>query len=126
MKKICMVICFCCLSCSLFAQTAVIDKIYNRQKELFQLEWQDNYYDTVYSLIKAEIQQSDGFAKAIWHSYMAGFLQDYYNANQYKIVSITPVNVPAESLPFDQWDIRTIVSRTVEILPETSMPVTNG
>ena len=114
MKKICMVICFCCLSCSLFAQTAVIDKIYNRQKELFQLEWQDNYYDTVYSLIKAEIQQSDGFAKAIWHSYMAGFLQDYYNANQYKIVSITPVNVPAESLPFDQWDIRTIVSRTVE------------
>lgn len=114
MKKICMVICFCCLSCSLFAQTAVIDKIYNRQKELFQLEWQDNYYDTVYSLIKAEIQQSDGFAKAIWHSYMAGFLQDYYNANQYKIVSVTPVNVPAESLPFDQWDIRTIVSRTVE------------
>ncbi|MBO4580822.1 MAG: hypothetical protein J5701_00860 [Bacteroidales bacterium] len=114
MKKIYIALCVVLSGCQIFAQQTDIDKIYNRQKELLNLEWQDNYYDTVYSLIAAEIKQSDGFAKAIWHSYMAGFLQDYYNANQYKIVSITPVNVPAESLPFDQWDIRTIVSRTVE------------
>ncbi len=114
MKKIYIALCVVLSGCQIFAQQTDIDKIYNRQKELLNLEWQDNYYDTVYSLIAAEIKQSDGFAKAIWHSYMASFLQDYYNANQYKIVSITPVNVPAESLPFDQWDIRTIVSRTVE------------
>ena len=74
----------------------------------------DNGFDSVYQAITAQIaQQQDNPANlAVWHSCMAGLLENYYHSNRYRILDRTPVD---GELPADPnvWDIQTLVKQIV-------------
>lgn len=74
----------------------------------------DNGFDSVYQAITAQIaqQQNNPANLAVWHSCMAGLLENYYHSNRYRILDRTPVE---GELPADPnvWDIQTLVKQIV-------------
>lgn len=96
----------------LHAQISSDSTICKKQTALRNLEWQDNYYDSVYMLIQQEINSApDACEKAIWNSYMAEFLYTYYTSNQYKIISVS--HTTDTHLPLSQWDVQTLVEHII-------------
>ena len=78
-----------------------------------QLMRLDNGYDTVYQEIYYQIKQQYNPAnRAIWHSCMAQFLNNYYQENRWRILERTPVE---GGIPDDLklWDIQTLVKQIV-------------
>ena len=65
---------------------------------------EDDYYDTAYSVIQAQIKatKKDVPNNAIWHSFMAEFLSNYFDNNQYMINERTPVE-GEEQADFKTW-----------------------
>lgn len=74
----------------------------------------DNGFDSVYQAITAQIaqQQNNPANLAVWHSCMAGVLENYYHNNRYRILDRTPVEgeLPAN---LNVWDIQTLVKQIV-------------
>lgn len=74
----------------------------------------DNGFDTVYIDIDEQIylQRESPANLAIWHSCMAGLLQQYYQQNQWRIMDRTPIegDVPAD---LNVWDLQTLVRQTL-------------
>lgn len=74
----------------------------------------DNGFDTVYIDIDEQIylQKDNPVNLAVWHSCMAGLLQQYYQQNQWRIMDRTPLegDVPAD---LNVWDLQTLVRQTL-------------
>lgn len=111
-KVIFIIILFVCNSC-LFAQSKA-QNIFAQQEHINSLKKYDNFYDSAYSYIQNCINIGNISEKALWHSYMALFLENFYDENIYKILSISKIentNILEKSL--HEWDIQTIVEQIV-------------